>query len=114
MRPFGLTARPKGPGPVTYSRPRGAMMRPPGSMLGAPGRRIAGRVPAGAPYSAAGNGSTARNTARYRSDVMICYRSIMDRRTFVESIGAASMMSAAAAAPPDRKTRFYLLENYYL
>ena len=43
-----LTARPNGPGPVTYCLPAGAMMRPPGRMLGAPGLEIAGRVPAGA------------------------------------------------------------------
>src|SRR5215472_16123504 len=48
VRPEGLIARPNGPGPVEYCRPEGAMMRPPGRMLGAPGRRIAGREPAGA------------------------------------------------------------------
>ena len=45
--PRGLTARPKGPGPVMYWMPSGAMTLPPGRMLAAPGRRIAGRMPAG-------------------------------------------------------------------
>src|SRR5258707_14507721 len=51
--PVGLAARPNGPGPVMYWIPRGAMILPPGRMLGAPGRRNAGRAPAGAEYSAA-------------------------------------------------------------
>jgi len=48
----GLMANPNGPGPVMYWRPVGATMRPPGRMLGDPGRRIAGLEPAGALYSA--------------------------------------------------------------
>src|SRR5580658_2000351 len=45
--PDGLTIRPKAPGPVAYSSPSGTITRPPGK-IGAPPRRRAGRMPAGA------------------------------------------------------------------
>src|SRR5260370_3122901 len=60
--PAGLMAKPNGRGPVMYWIPRGAMIRPPGRMLGAPGLRNAGRVPAGAEYSAAVNKAEIRKT----------------------------------------------------
>ena len=58
--PPGLMANPNGPGPVMYWMPVGKITRPPGRMLAAPGRRMAGRVPAGAAYSAALRLETAR------------------------------------------------------
>src|SRR5579872_918559 len=47
--PDGFRAIPNAPGPVAYSSPSGAMMRPPGRME-APPFRIGGRTPAGAIY----------------------------------------------------------------
>src|SRR5512147_121086 len=63
MLPFGLTASPKGPGPVWYWSPSGSMILPPGRMVCAPGRRIAVRVPAGARWSKVVSAATEVRTA---------------------------------------------------
>src|SRR4051794_16973400 len=47
-----------------WTCPIGAMMRPPGRILAAPGLRIAGRVPAGAAYCPAYSGRHSRIAAR--------------------------------------------------